>query len=217
MIYFPGMIAKSLTLRMKLLIICALAVGANYLLNTLSLFIFKLPLFLDTVFTCAVAFAAGPVPGIAVAALSIAVTSIRDNSTWIFVLCSITEVLLIWLMKPGVSRKDSAGRPETGRGMSGLSPETFISTFVAFLLLYIAACVTVSVLGGIIDFILYEVFMETKLSYSPEDTFKMGFLRDGSPAVVTNILSRIPINIINRFVTIFGGFSLSLVIKRSIK
>jgi hypothetical protein len=215
MIYFPGMIAKSLARGIKLFVLCALAVGANYLFNTLSVFILKLPLFLDTVFTCAVAFAAGLVPGIAVATLSTVVISFRDNSTLLFVLCSIAEVLLICLMKPDKSCGDSSGGPKTGRGYT--LPATFISTFAALLLLYIAACVTVSVLGGIIDFILYEVLLENKLSYSPEDTFKMGFLRSGPPALITNILSRIPINIVDRFVTIFGGFSLSLAIKRSIK
>jgi hypothetical protein len=208
------MIAKSLARGIKLFILCALAVGANYLFNTLSVFIFKLPLFLDTVFTCAVTFAAGPVPGIVVAMFSTIAAFFRDDSTMLFVLCSIAEVLLICLMKPGKSRRDVSGGPETGRGRA--LPEAFISTFAALLLLYIAACIVVSVLGGIIDFILYEVLLENKLSYSPEDTFKMGFLRNGPPTLVTNILSRIPINIVDRFVTIFGGFSLSLAIKRSI-
>jgi hypothetical protein len=143
MIYFSGMIAKSLVRGIKLTALCILAVGANYLFNTLSVFILKLPLFLDTVFTCAVTFTAGPVAGIAVAALTTLVIFFRDDSTCLFVLCSIAEVLLVWRMKPGPR-------------MPG-TRTSFISTFAALLFLYIAAALTVSVLGGILDFILYDV------------------------------------------------------------
>jgi hypothetical protein len=206
------MIAKGLVRGIKLSLLCLFAVAANYFLNTMSVFIFKLPLFLDTVFTCVVSFAAGPVPGIASAVLTTAVIGFRDDRTYLFVLCSIAEVLLICRLKPpvpGLKRKTriSAGIP---------LPETnfFVSAFALLLLLYVAACLTVSVLGGLIDFILYDVFAGNKLHYSPEDTFKMGLLRHGPPILITNILSRIPINIVDRFITIFGGFSLSLLIRR---
>jgi hypothetical protein len=213
MIYFPDMIAKSLARGIKLVILCALAVGANYLLNTLSVFILKLPLFLDTVFTCAVAFAAGLVPGIAVAVLTTVVIFVRDNSTCLFVLCTIAEVSLVCLMKPYLRNSPWGFRRKSAGPFPPAAKTSFISTFAALLLLYIAACIAVSVLGGILDFILYDVLLNRKFHYSPEDTFKMGLLRNGPPILVTNILSRIPINIVDRFVTIFGGFSLSLAVK----
>jgi hypothetical protein len=215
MIYFPDMNAKGLVRGLKPLLLCILAAGANYALNTLSIFILKLPLFLDTVFTCAVTFVAGPVAGIAVAVLTTIIISFRDSSTWLFVLCRITEVLLVWFMKPGPR---AAVWPFRRRGAepSPESPEiktSFINTFAALLLLYIAACVAVSVLGGILDFILYDVFTNEKLHYSPEDTFKMGLLRNGPPILLANILSRIPINIVDRFIVIFGGFAISRLLK----
>ncbi|MDR1390050.1 MAG: hypothetical protein LBJ31_08745 [Treponema sp.] len=203
------MSAKYLVKGIKLLIFCVLAAGANYLLNTLSVFILKLPLFLDTVFTCALAFAAGPVPGIAAAALTTVVISFRDGSTRLFVLCSITEVLLICFLKPK-ARQNRAG------GIGRFYPEaaSLVNTFAALLFLYIAACVVVSILGGIIDFILYDLMLKNKLHYSPEDTFKVGLLRSSLPILPANILSRLPINVVDRFITIFGGFSISLMGKR---
>jgi hypothetical protein len=112
----------------------------------------------------------------------------------------------------------NSGIPNSGIPNPGIPnpPETrasFISTFAVLLLLYIAACITISVLGGIFDFILYDVLPNSKLHYSPEDTFKMGLLRSGPPILVTNILARIPINIVDRFVVIFGGFSISLLLR----
>jgi hypothetical protein len=211
MIYFSDMNAKGLLRGLGISVLCVLAVGANYVLNTLSVFILRLPLFLDTVFTCAVAFAAGPIAGIAVAVLTTAVISFRDSSTWIFVLCSVAEVLLVRLMKPGLrnsSRGSGVSSPDLPEGRA-----SFVSVLVVLLLLYITACLAVSVLGGILDFILYDVLTNKKLHYSPEDTFKMGLLRGGPSILAANILSRIPINIVDRFIVIFGGFALSLPLK----
>ncbi|MDR2313810.1 MAG: hypothetical protein LBE02_04680 [Spirochaetaceae bacterium] len=205
--------AKSLVWGLKLPLLCILAVGANYALNTLSVFILKLPLFLDTVFTCAVTFTAGPVAGIAVAVLTTIIILFRDGSTWLFVLCSITEVLLVWFMQPGPRTAAwSFRRKEPPPDLPEIKT-SFVNTFAALLLLYIAACVAVSVLGGILDFILYDVFSNEKLHYSPEDTFKMGLLRNGPPILAANILSRIPINIVDRFIVIFGGFAISRFLK----
>jgi hypothetical protein len=212
MIYFPGMNAKTLVRGLKLLVLCILVVKANYYLNVLVLAL-KLPLFLDTVFTCALVFAAGLIPGLIVVVLTAVDVAFRGGSAWVFSVCILGEVVLICLLKP----RDSPGRGQPARIgrrtrplLSGIAAASFISTFSALLLLYVASCLTVSVLGGIIDFILYDVLAKNKLYYSPEDTFKVGFLHSGPPIVLTNILSRIPINIVDRFVAIFGGFSLSL-------
>ncbi|MDR0586434.1 MAG: hypothetical protein LBG26_04270 [Treponema sp.] len=145
------------------------------------------------------------------AVLTTAIIFFRDSSTWVFVLCSIAEVLLVWLIKPGLrnsSRARGASSPDLPGGRA-----SFVSVLAVLLLLYIAACLVVSVLGGILDFILYDVLSNEKLHYSPEDTFKIGLLRSGPPILAANILSRIPINIVDRFIVIFGGFALSLPLK----
>jgi hypothetical protein len=172
---------------------------------------FKLSLFLDTVFTCALTFAGGLVPGLIVVVLTVIDISIfQGKEFWLFQLCSLAEVLLICLLRPGKARRLSS--------LGGSGPEktaSFISTLAVLLVLYAAACVTISVLGGIVDFVLYDILAEGKAYYSPEDTFKIGLLRGGSPVVVTNILARIPINVVDRFIVIFGGFSLSLPLGRA--
>jgi hypothetical protein len=47
-------------------------------------------------------------------------------------------------------------------------------------------------------------------TFSPEDSFKLGLLRNNIPLLPTAILSRIPINIVDRFIAVFGGFGISL-------
>jgi hypothetical protein len=60
-----------------------------------------------------------------------------------------------------------------------------------------------------------NVLLHPKLYFSAEDTFKVGGLLDsGIPLLAMNILSRIPVNIIDRFIVIFGGFFIAEGIKR---
>jgi hypothetical protein len=210
--------AKSFFRGITLLVLCALAVKANYYLNVI-VHILKLPLFLDTVFTCAVTFAGGLVPGLIVVVFTAFDVALRDSGAWPFTFCCLGEVLLICLLRPrGGPAREWPLRIERGPGirfsLSKAAAASFISTFAVLLFLYVASCVTVSVLGGIIDFVLYDVLAENKPYYSPEDTFKVGFLYNGSPIVLTNILSRLPINIVDRFIAIFGGFLLSLPVKK---
>jgi hypothetical protein len=223
MVYFSCMNAKYLVKGIKWLVLCALAVKANYYLNGIVRAL-DLPLFMDTFFTCVITFAGGLVPGITVAALTALDFVIRDAGALPFLLCSLAEVLLISFLKPGkTAGLPSESAPLAGGGTGGgggraFLPENviplFISTFAPLLFLYVAACLVVSVLGGIIDFVFYDVLAENKSFFSPEDTFKIGLLRDASSLLLANILSRIPINIVDRFIVIFGGFSLSLLLKK---
>lgn len=198
------MTAKRFIRGIVLFSLCFLAMKANNYMGV-TVRIFKLPLFLDTMFTCALSFAGGIVPGLMVVVLTAVDVILRGKEFWPFQLCSLAEVLLICLLRPGKNRRSSS--------LKGAGPEktaSFISTLAVLLVLYAAACITISVLGGIIDFVLYDILAENKAYHSPEDTFKIGLLRGASPIVVTNILARIPINIVDRFIVIFGGFSLSL-------
>jgi hypothetical protein len=48
----------------------------------------------------------------------------------------------------------------------------------------------------------------------PEDTFKLGLIRNNMPVLAAAILSRIPINIVDRFIGIFCGYGISLLYRR---
>jgi len=82
------------------------------------------------------------------------------------------------------------------------------------MVLYIVCSLTISVLGGVIDYLHYSVLSNSKRSFSAEDTFKISLLRSGIPVLAIDILSRIPVNIVDRFIVIFGGYFISrLIIK----
>ncbi|MCL2066333.1 MAG: hypothetical protein FWG99_02570 [Treponema sp.] len=186
----------------KLTILCILAA----LMNIFTTIIFRdylgLPLYIDTVFTAAVAFAAGLIPGIAVAVLGWFIPCLYYNHFNFYVFCSIAEVLLICALKPAA--------PEISR----FDPkEKIIASYTGLaaklILLYVVCAVSISVLGGIINYVS-DVFLEMHLRYySVEDTFKLGLMMSNLPALAVNILSRIQVNIVDRFIVIFGGYFIS--------
>ena len=181
--------------------ICILAVAMNILTSYFFMNFLRFPLFLDTVFTAAVTFSLGLMPGLSVAVFGLLLPGIYYNSFNPFVLCSIAEVLLIHVLKPA--------DPE----ITNYSPkEKIIASYsvvaAKLMLLYIICAVTISILGGVINYI-YDMFWETYPFYSPEDTFKLNLIMSNIPSLAVNILSRIPINMVDRFIVIFGGYFIS--------
>lgn len=197
---------------LKLSLLCILAVGGNFLLNNLCVYFMKFPLFLDTVFNAAVAFAFGLIPGLVTALLSYVALNSLAIGFYPFILCSIVEVLLVCRLMPVNQEKkhtEQAALPAT-------KAFSYISVFARLMVLYIVCSLTISVLGGVIDYFYYAVLSNSKLSFSAEDTFKIGLLRSGIPVLAIDILSRIPVNIVDRFIVIFGGYFVSrLIVRRS--
>ena len=68
------------------------------------------------------------------------------------------------------------------------------------------------VLCVIIDYIL--TLLSAPKAFYPEDSFKLGLLRNNAPLLAASVFSRIPINIVDRFFVIFGGYGVSLVYRK---
>jgi len=185
----------------KLLVLCILAAFMNWLFSSFIRNFLGVPLFLDTVFTAAVAFAAGLVPGIIVAVLGWLVPCLFWGFNF-FVICSITEVLLICALKPAAANiPDFASKEKITAYYTGLAAK--------LMLLYILCAITISVLGGVIDYIS-QLFLEIHSDYfSVDDIFKPGLIMNNFPTLAVNILSRIPVNIVDRFIVISGGYLIS--------
>ena len=194
----------------KLGLLCVAAAGANYLVNNICVYYLKIPLYLDTIFNAAVCFYAGLVPGLITAGLSYTALALRDNGFHPFVLCGVAEVLLVWKLRPSQSELSLVNTAymtatETKR-------DALVSVIARLMLLFIAASFAVSVLGGIIDFITYNVLSNSKTFFSAEDAFKIGFLKSNIHPLAINIMSRIPVNMVDRLIVIFGGYAFAVVI-----
>jgi hypothetical protein len=196
--------------------LCAAAAFAVYLLNQsfsfLAVTVLGLPLFLDTLFTCALAFTVGPLPGISVTLMSYCIAgTVRyfrfgDRGTYLYALCAVAEVLLIYGFRRGRARRKNAGSPAGG--------DSLLSTMSALLLLYLLTCMTISLIGGMVDWTIAVTLGPVDNVASAYTFFKMGLLRNRLPLLAAAVLSRIPVNIIDRFITIFGGYGLGLLLRK---
>jgi hypothetical protein len=174
----------------------------------------KFPLFLDTVFSVAVTFAAGLTPGLVTAVLTYIAVNAMEIRFYPFILCSVAEILLVWRFKPATTEKKRAGN----FAWHEKTTVSYAGVFARLMILYIICCFAISVLGGVIDFLYYTVLSNSKLYFSAEDVFKIGLLRSGIPVLAMDILSRIPVNIVDRFIVIFGGYFISrLMIKLNLE
>jgi hypothetical protein len=204
---------KSFQLR-KIIILCMVSAVCNAALSHFVINVARLPLYQDTVFTIAMCFSAGMFAGFLTGAFSCFCISfvykyILGNSLpgvgYLFYICVIVEVLLVCFFHNKMRKREMVFLKNT-------STLSFI--YVAPLLLGLVAldCVAVSITGGIIDFAL--VTHQVPRSVSPEDTFKLGLLRNNVPLLATAVLSRVPINIVDRFIAIFGGYGISLLFRK---
>jgi len=192
---------RSFRIIIKIAFFCVLAIIMNLLLSSFVMNFLRFPLFLDTVFTAAIAFAFGVIPGIFTAVLTWFLPCVFYSGFNFFVLCSIAEVLLICAVKPFAPDIPAFA-----------SKEKIIVSYTALVsklfLLYILCAIAISVLGGVIEYITH--LSVEKHYFSIDDLFKPGLNMYNLPILAINIISRVPVNIVDRFIVIFGGYFISL-------
>jgi hypothetical protein len=211
--------AKQLTVVQywKILILCMVSAIGNAALCHFVTNVANVPLYMDTMFTIAMCFTAGLLAGVLTGALfsplcfyfvtryilglSVELSVVRN----IYLICIVVEVVLVCLFYSRIKTKEAVFFGKT-------SLSTFIGVGTELLVLVALDCIAVSITGGIIDFVL--TLNAAPRTFSPEDTFKMGLLRNNVPILATSILSRIPINIIDRFIAVFGGYGISLLFRK---
>ena len=186
----------------KLALFCLSAVLINLLLSASVMNFLRFPLFLDTVFTAVITFAFGLVPGIFTAVFTWLIPCILHRSFTFFVLCSIAEVLLISVLKPSAPDIPAYASKER-------ITASYTSLASKLLLLYILCVITISVLGGTINYMKQLFIEEHSYYFSVDDIFKPGLIVYNLPGLVINILARIPVNIVDRFIVIFAGYFIS--------
>ena len=186
-------------------LLCVFAAVINRFFSLFAVFELKIPLFIDTIFTAAVTFSFGLIPGLVTAFLTWVLGFIGTHEPSPFIICSIAEVFLIWLLKP-------SARLKLNRANDDIVLAENLSVLARLMLLYISASVLVSVLGGLVDYFYFTVLPISKAHISAEDVYKAGIQQNLFPVPVMNILSRIPINLVDRFIVIFGGYFISILI-----
>lgn len=208
-----GLSRERFALLIKTLSICVLAAAANLLfIAHIGASPLVLVLFQDTVFTAAVAFALGPIPGIAAAALTWAAYGV-----WLgfhpFLPVAVAEVLLICRLKPAPPAERIVFRTRDPI-LRERSMVSLVSVLASLALLYLACAFAASVLGGAIE----SLRGIAGGAQNPDEflyytAIRIGLLQTGVSALPASIVSRLLVNMADRFFVVFGGYLISLGIK----
>jgi hypothetical protein len=181
------------------------------------------PLFMDTLFTVAMTFYGGLFCGALTGLLTNPLSNMIVFYGWpelLYSFCNaavaLVTVLFIRLfpeeLRFGTKKADKTAEFETGPVNSRF--RAAMNTLVALLLLSFVMCIAISILGGLITALIKTFSPLFQGSPSPERLFKLALFRKNLPLAAIEILSRIPLNIIDRLLSVFGGYGVAALLWR---
>ena len=176
-------------------------------------------LYLDTIFTVAAAFAGGLVPGLICAVLTTVMYGMAlfiENGTpyfaanYLYILCSITMVLLVRLFAyffrtecESVRVIGGQDKPYNGKILQG--PLLIMLTILSLVMSFV-----ISVMGGLISAGITSVTGVVDKS----GWFRLGFIMQGFSLTASEILARFPVNIADKPIAVFGGYGIALLTRK---
>jgi hypothetical protein len=180
-----------------------------------------LPLYLDTILTVSLTLTGGLFWGLLTGALTNIITTTLYFSGWVvglFIICNMATALVTWLFirffprELNLSTGQSAQTPDPPRTSRRLAE--VINRMIILILLSFCLCLVISVLGGIIAAFIQSI--NPALSGKPYLTGDLTATMFGQniPKTLAEILSRIPVNIIDRLITAFAGFGIAVGLTR---
>lgn len=164
-----------------------ISISGNMVMSILFVRILRVPIFMDSIFTVWVTLIAGLVPGLLAGALYNIVSSMLIYTLGIQVLyglCNVATALVVWI----IARKRK--------------------TLTVFDLALTALCVAFanSVIGGIVSAAINQ-----GIDRFPTDMLVAGMLMHRLPLLGSTILARIPINLLDKAIAVFGGYGIYLI------
>ncbi|AEF85744.1 hypothetical protein TREPR_1862 [Treponema primitia ZAS-2] len=218
-------------------ILCLAGTAGNYGLWRFADFLGQ-GLYLDTVLTISVTFSGGLAAGLLTAVLSQAAYGIGFYPFWgyyLFAICGAASALVTAFFMRHFPRECSglrlfSGAPAPARETplqveespllatkfpAQTSGASFLSVVIMLSILSLFMCILMSVLGGLIAVFIDQALQSPISDAHPETYFKVGLLRQGLSLPAMEILARLPVNIVDRFVSVFGAYGISALLKRA--
>ena len=169
----------------------------DFAVATLFQNVLHVPLFFDTIFLMAVLFLYGPLPAlfsyvinIICGCLKLVILYGKNDYVYLFTLSALTIILVTWLF---VRKKENLKK--------GVN-----ITFLYILSAAICAALACSVVSGIISYFTFSLNVES----GPFDKIIFAFSGDQMGVLASCIVGRIPITILDRIITTFAGFGISV-------
>lgn len=181
-----------------LIYLIALVAGIlDFAVATLFQNVLHVPLFFDTIFLMAVLFLYGPLPAmfsyvinVICGCLKLVILYGKNDYVYLFTLSAFTIILVTWLF---VRKKENLKK--------GVN-----ITFLYILSAAVCAALACSVVSGIISYFTFSLNVES----GPFDKIIFAFSGDQMGVLASCIVGRIPITILDRIITTFAGFGISV-------
>jgi hypothetical protein len=184
-------------------------------------------LWLDTAFVITAVFSGGLEAGMLTSLVTTALSGVfhrlffgRDYfwGSYFYGLCFAATALVTWCfsrlfpeecasLRIIRRRKDAPPFPDP----PSASP---LDRIIMLSLLSLSLWIVISVLGALISLFNYHFLLAVSDDIAAENTFKLGLLQRGFSLAVSEILTRIPINSIDRPVSALIGYGTSLLLKK---
>lgn len=166
--------------------------------------VLHVPLFFDTFFLMAVLFLYGPLPAlfsyvinVTCGCLKLIILYGKNDFIYLFTLSAVTIILITWLF---ICKKENLKK--------GVN-----FTFIYILIASVCAALACSVVSGIISYFTFSLNVES----GPFDKIIFAFSGDQMGVLASCIIGRIPITVLDRIITTFAGFGISLLFNKITK
>ena len=163
--------------------------------------ILHVPLFFDTIFLMAVLFLYGPLPAlfsyvvnVACGCLKLIILYGKNDYIYLFTLSAVTIILVTWLF---IRKKENLKK--------GVN-----ITFLYILSAAVCAALACAVVSGVISYFTFSLNVES----GPFDKIIFAFSGDQMGVLASCIVGRIPITILDRIITTFAGFGISIAFRK---
>ncbi|MDR1588318.1 MAG: hypothetical protein LBS57_12745 [Treponema sp.] len=199
----------------KIAVLCALCViGAalNCFFNISIKQVVGIPLFLDTVMTMTLTFYGGAFWGLVTGILSNVIISSLWFYGWayyLFALCNLAVALVTARFVRRFPRELSI-LPPAGNAVKTRRMEDVMERGVVLILLAMALCIVISVMGGLIALVVQIFHPGLPGVIDPELPFRAALIRRNFPSFAVEIGARILINIPDRLISAFAGYGIAL-------
>jgi len=209
---------------MIMIFLCLAGTLLNIAVSRLG-FLAGIPLYLDTVFTISVTLIGGFFCGAVCGLLTNFVYHTLWGYGWegyLFAVCNIATAFITWLfirIFPGELDLFSK-QPVKSAGINVKSSliGTIMDRVIVLIIFSFALCLGMSFLGGFIATFIITLDVSYRMSGSGiAAIFSTTMFNLNTPLIVSEIVSRIPVNIMDRLLSSFGGYGAALVIRKLMK
>jgi hypothetical protein len=138
--------------------------------------------------------------------------------SYIYGLCFAATALVTWFFSRSFPEECASlriiKRRKDAQPFPGPPSASPLDRIIMLSLLSLSLWIVISVMGALIALFNYRVLHAVSEEIAAENTFKLGLLQRGFSLAVSEILTRIPIIIIDRPVSALIGYGTSLLLKK---